>query len=68
MKSEGRVAMGLEKGDGKPAVIHMMGAASASKTKVATKVPGAKGSVKAGASAAGAGVGGGVDLNKGVGK
>ena len=68
LKSEGRVAMGLEKPDGKPAVIHMMGAASASKTRTASKVPATKGDVKAGASAAGVGVGGGVDLNKGAGK
>jgi len=69
LKSEGRVAMGLEKADGKPALIHMMGAAGATKTKTASsKMPSAKGDVKAGASAAGVGVGGGVDLNKGAGK
>lgn len=69
LKSEGRVAMGLDKADGKPALIHMMGAAGATKTKTASsKMPSAKGDVKAGASAAGVGVGGGVDLNKGAGK
>jgi hypothetical protein len=66
VRSEQRVAMGLDKGDGKAATIHLASAASG-KTKVAkasTKAP--KGEVKG--SAAGAGVGGGVDLNKGTGK
>jgi hypothetical protein len=68
VKSEGRVAMGLEKGDGKPAMIHTLAAGGASKAKGASKMPAAKGDVKAGTSAAGVGVGGGVDLNKGTGK
>ncbi len=63
MKSEQRVAMGLEKGDGKPAMI----ASGSATTKVkANAKPSAKAEVKA--SAAGVGVGGGVDINKATGK
>ena len=63
MKAEQRVAMGLEKADGKAAVI----ATGAGTTKVkANAKPSAKAEVKA--SAAGAGVGGGVDINKATGK
>ncbi|HXF59488.1 MAG TPA: hypothetical protein VN539_06665 [Candidatus Saccharimonadales bacterium] len=56
VKSEQQVAMGVEKGDGKPAMIAM---AAAPKTKADSKVK---------ASASDAGVGGGVDLNKATGK
>jgi hypothetical protein len=65
VKTEGRVATGLAKGDGKPATIQAMGAVSAG---AKAKAPKAKGEAKGGVSAAGAGVGAGVDLNKGAGK
>jgi hypothetical protein len=64
MKSEQRVAMGLEKADGKPAMI-ATGLGATTKVKANAK-PSAKAEVKA--SAAGAGVGGGVDINKATGK
>ena len=69
VRSEGRVAMGLEKSDGKAALIHVA-AAGSTKTKAASKPAAAKGEAKAGASAegAGVGVGGGVDINKATGK
>jgi hypothetical protein len=62
MKSEQQVAIGVERGDGKPA---MIASGSAPKTKADSKSV-AKGEVKA--SASDAGVGGGVDLNKAAGK
>ncbi len=64
MKAEQKVAMGLEKADGKPAVI-ATGLGSTTKVKANAK-PSAKADVKA--SAAGAGVGAGVDINKATGK
>ncbi len=71
VKSEGRVAMGLEKGDGKAATIAAAtlgtkGSKAAGSAKAGGKV---QGSAKGGATAAGAGVGvgAGVDL-KGAGK
>jgi len=64
VKSEGRVATGLAKGDGKAARIHTASASLGAGAKVHGKASGAKGGV----SAAGAGVGAGVDLNKGTGK
>lgn len=63
IKAEQRVAMGLEKGDGKPAMI----ASGSATTKVkANAKPSTKAEVKA--SAAGVGVGGGVDIDKATGK
>jgi hypothetical protein len=64
VKSEGRVAAGLAKGDGKPATIRAGASASLrAGTKAQAKPVGAKGGVTAGT-----GVGVGVDLNKGSGK
>ena len=65
MKAEQRVAMGLEKADGKAAVIATGVGGATTKVKANAK-PSAKAEVKA--SAAGAGVGGGVDINKATGK
>jgi len=56
VKSEGRVALGLAKGDGKAAMIHASTSAGA---KAGAKVDAGKAS-----SAAGAGVGAGVDIDK----
>lgn len=56
VKSEGRVALGLAKGDGKAATIHANTSAGA---KAGAKVDAGKGS-----SSAGAGVGVGVDIDK----
>jgi len=56
VKTEGRVALGLSKGDGKPAVIH---ASSAAGAKAGAKVDAGKASTSAGT-----GVGVGVDLDK----
>jgi len=56
VKTEGRVALGLAKGDGKAAMIHANTSAGA---KVGAKVDAGKAS-----SSAGAGVGGGVDIDK----
>jgi len=67
VKSEQRVAVGLDKGDGKPAVIH--GLADASAKAKPEKVSGkaaVKGQVKGTEAAAGAGAG--VDLGKATGK
>ncbi len=60
VRSEGRVATGLAKADGKPATIRS-GAAAAG-TKASTKAQSTKETTKAGT-----GVGGGVDINKGAG-
>jgi len=60
VRTEGRVATGLTKPDGKPAIIHAGGKAAVD-TKTAVKTEHTKG-----AAAAGAGVGVGVDLNKGA--
>jgi hypothetical protein len=56
VKSEGRVALGLAKGDGKAATIHASTSAGA---KAGAKVDAGKAS-----SSAGVGVGGGVDIDK----
>jgi len=56
VKTEGRVALGLAKGDGKPAMIH---ASSSARAKAGAKVDAGKAS-----SSAGAGVGVGVDIDK----
>jgi len=64
VKSEGRVATGLAKGNGKAAKIHS-GASAA--VGAGAKVQG-KAGAKGGVTGAGVGVGAGVDLNKGTGK
>jgi len=64
VKAEQRVAMGLDKADGKPAVI-AAGAGASTRVKANAK-PSTMADVKA--SAAGAGVGSGVDINKATGK
>jgi len=61
VKSEQRVATGLDKGDGKPATIHAMADAKTKTEKVS-----AKGQVKG--TEAAAGTGAGVDLGKAAGK
>ena len=68
VRSEQRVAAGLDKGDGKPATIHTLADAGTVKAAKAEKVSakGAKGQVK-GAEAA-TGTGAGVDMGKAAGK
>jgi hypothetical protein len=64
VRTEGRVAAGLAKGDGKPAMIQSnMEASAGANAKGAVKTPKAKAGV-----AAGAGVGAGVDLKGATGK